>query len=160
MKRGFLILLIALLVGVVGFIVTRQQCCCSISDGSATAHDGGSMLPELEWLHHEFKLTDEQFAKVRGKHLAYRPTCEALCMKVAASRKKVQSLAQAGDIATPEMEAALQEQAAVKVECHKAMLKHLHETASVMSPAQAQHYLNAMLPQIIGANAEHGSGSH
>ena len=60
MKRGFLILLTALLVGTVGFFVTRQQCCCSISDSTSTAHDGGSMLPELEWLHHELKLTDEQ----------------------------------------------------------------------------------------------------
>jgi Spy/CpxP family protein refolding chaperone len=160
MKRGLLILLTALLVGVVGFIVTRQQCCCDISDCSAAARDGGSMLPELEWLRHEFKLTDEQFAKVREKHLAYRPTCEALCMKMAASRKKVQALAQAGNIATPEMEVALQEQATVEAECHKAMLKHLHETASVMSPEQARQYLDAMLPQIVGANAEHGSGSH
>ncbi|MEQ1748769.1 MAG: periplasmic heavy metal sensor [Prosthecobacter sp.] len=160
MKRGLLILLTALLVGVIGFIITRQQCCCDISDGSAVAHDSGSMLPELEWLHHEFKLTDEQFAKVREKHLAYRPTCEALCLKMAASRKKVQALAQAGSIATPEMEAALQEQATVAAECHKAMLKHLHETASVMSPEQARQYLDAMLPQIIGANVEHGSGSH
>jgi Spy/CpxP family protein refolding chaperone len=160
MKRGLLIFLTALLVGVVGFIITRQQCCCDISDGSGVAHDGGSMLPELEWLHHEFKLTDEQFANVREKHLAYRPTCEALCLKMAASRKKVQSLAQAGSIATPEMEAALQEQATVEAECHKAMLKHLHETASVMSPEQARQYLDAMLPQIVGANAEHGSGSH
>lgn len=159
MKRGFFILLTALLVGSVGYFVTRQGC-CSISGSSALAHDGGSLLPELEWLHHELKLTDEQFAKVKEKHLAYRPTCEALCMKVAASQKKVQALAQAGSIASPEIEAALQEQAAVHVECQKAMLKHLHETAAVMSPEQSQKYLDAMLPQVIGPNAEHGSGSH
>ena len=160
MKRGFLILLTALLVGTVGFFVTRQQCCCSISDSTSTAHDGGSMLPELEWLHHELKLTDEQFAKVREKHLAYRPTCEALCMKVAASHKKVQALAQAGNIDSPEIEAALQEQAAVHVECQKAMLKHLHETAAVMSPEQSKKYLDAMLPQIIGSDAGHSSNGH
>lgn len=160
MKRGFLILIAALLVGIVGFFITRQQCCCSISGSSASTHDGGSMLPELEWLHHELKLTDEQFAKVRGKHLDYRPVCEALCMKVAAAQKKVQTLAQAGNIASPEIEAALQEQAAVHVECQKAMLKHLHETAAVMSPEQSKKYLDAMLPHVIGPNAEHGSGSH
>lgn len=159
MKRGLLILITALLVGTVGYFVTRQQCCCTISD-SAAAHDGGSMLPELEWLHHELKLTDEQFAKVKEKHLTYRPTCEALCMKVAASHKKVQALAQAGNIDTPDIEAALQEQAAVHVECQKAMLKHLHETASVMSPEQAKRYLDTMLPQVIGADAGHSSGSH
>lgn len=159
MKRGLLILITALLVGTVGYFVTRQQCCCTISDSTA-AHDGGSLLPELEWLHHELKLTDEQFAKVKEKHLAYRPTCEALCMKVAASHKKVQALAQAGNIDSPGIEAALQEQAAVHVECQKAMLKHLHETAAVMSPEQAKHYLDTMLPQIIGPDAGHSSSGH
>ena len=159
MKRGFLILLTALLVGSVGYFVTRQQCGCTLRDGTA-AHDGGSLLPELEWLHHELKLTDEQFAKVKEKHLAYRPTCEALCMKVAASKKKVKALAQAGSIDSPEIAAALQEQAAVHVECQKAMLKHLHESAAAMSPEQSKKYLDAMLPQVIGPKAEHGSGSH
>lgn len=159
MKRGFLILLTALLIGSVGYFVTRQQSCCIIGDGAA-AHDGGSLLPELEWLHHELKLTDEQFAKVKEKHLAYRPTCEALCMKMAASRKKVQALAQAGDIASPALAAALQEQAAVHVECQQAMLRHLHETSSVMLPEQSKKYLDAMLPQVIGSDAGHSSSGH
>ncbi|SKA85226.1 Heavy-metal resistance [Prosthecobacter debontii] len=159
MKRGFLILLTALLVGIVGYFVTRQPCCEASGEGMAT-HDGGSLLPELKWLHHELKLTDEQFAKVKERHLAYRPTCEALCMKVAASQKKVQTLAQAGNIAAPELSAALEEQAAVRAECQKAMLKHLHETAAVMSPDQAKHYLDIMLPQIIGPDAGHSPGGH
>lgn len=160
MKRGLLIFFVALFVGVVSFIAARKQCCCTIDEGTNTIHDGGTMLPELAWLRHELKLTDTQFEKVREMHVAYRPICEELCMKVAVSRRKVRVLAKSGNTVSPEIEAALQEQATVNVECQKAMLKHLHATAAVMSPDQAQLYLDTMLPQVIGADAAHGSSSH
>jgi Spy/CpxP family protein refolding chaperone len=159
MKRGFWILLIALLAGVIGFFATRRPCFCAIGANSLV-HDGGSMLPELKWLRAELSLTDVQFDKVAELHLAYRPTCEALCEKVVASRKKVRTLASTGDIASRELEAALQEQAAVQVECQRAMLKHLHQTAAVMSPQQARQYLDAMLPQVLGAEAGHMPEGH
>lgn len=154
MKRGILILITAILIGLVSYKLTRQSCCCSVSD-AASVHDGTSMLPELEWLHHELKLTDEQFAKVKALHLAYKPVCEALCMKIAAAHRKVQALADGGDIASVEFTAALQAQAAVRVECQQAMLKHLHESAAVMSPEQARQYLAAMLPQVLGNELSH-----
>jgi Spy/CpxP family protein refolding chaperone len=160
MKRGLLIFFVALFVGAVSFIAARKQCCCTIDEGTTTTHDGGTMLPELAWLRHELKLTDTQFEKVREMHLAYRPICEELCMKVAASRRKVQVLAKVGNNISPEVEAALQEQATVQVECQKAMLKHLHSTAAVMAPDQARQYLDAMLPQVIGPNTAYGSSSH
>ncbi|MFO1486391.1 MAG: periplasmic heavy metal sensor [Verrucomicrobiaceae bacterium] len=159
MKRGPLILLLALAASAAAFVITRHQCQCAVRT-SAAMHDGDTLLPELEWLHHELKLDDAQFVKVKSLHLAYRPICKALCAKVMTAREKLGQLASQGNIASPELEAALQEQAAVRVECQKAMLKHLHETAAVMSPEQARQYLDTMLPQVIGAEAEHLSGGH
>lgn len=159
MKRGLLILLLALAASAGAFVFTRNQCECSVTT-HATAHDGGSLLPELEWLRNELKLTDEQFAKVKEQHLTYRPICEALCKKVVAAQKSVHALAQAQNIASPELAEALQEQAAVRVECQKAMLKHLQKTAAIMSPEQARQYLDTMLPQVIGSEAEHLPGGH
>lgn len=158
MKRGVLILIVAVTMGIAGFVITRQQCCCSTS--SATTHDSGTLLPELEWLHHELKLTDEQFAKVTELHVSYRPTCEALCMKIAAAHRKVQALAEANPIRVPELEGALVEQSAVHLECQKALLKHLLQTADVMSPEQAKLYLEAMLPQVTGGDAGQGIDTH
>lgn len=156
MKRGFLILIAALLVGIAGYFVTRQQCYCALSVGTA-GHDGGTILPELEWLHKELKLTDEQFAKVSALHLAYRPTCEELCMKVMASHDKLKALVAAGTQVTPDLKAALQEHAALHVECQSAMLTHLYQTAACMSPEQAESYLDAMLLQVIEMAMEPGS---
>lgn len=159
MKRGLIILILAVTVSAAAFVITRNQCQCAVKN-NATMHDGDTLLPELEWLHHELNLDDAQFLKVKSLHLAYRPICEALCMKVMASQKKLGRLASQGNLATPELEAALQEQAAVRVECQQAMLKHLKETAAVMSPEQAQQYLDTMLPQVLGTEAEHLSHGH
>ncbi len=158
MKRGLLILIAALIIGSASFYITRQRCSCSMPDTMAT-HDGNSRLPELEWLHHELKLTDEQFAKVSALHLAYRPTCEALCMKVMASHDKVRALVNAGTQVSPELKAALQEHAALHVECQSAMLAHLYQTAACMSPEQAKQYLDAMLPQVIEMAMEPGTAT-
>lgn len=148
MKRGLWMLAAALLAGLVGFLATRGPCCLMPAE-NISGHDGHSKLPELEWLRREFKLSDEQFAKVSGLHQAYRPTCEELCMKIMASHKNVETLVGAGTQVSPELKAALQEHAALHVECQTAMLTHLYQTAECMSPDQARHYLDAMLPQVI-----------
>lgn len=161
MKRGLWILAAALLAGLAGFVITRGRNCCTMSE-TMTAHDGHSLLPELEWLGREFKLSDEQFAKVSALHLAYRPTCEALCMKIMACHKKVEGLVDAGTGVSPGLKAALQEHAALHVECQTAMLSHLYQTSACMSPDQARHYLDAMLPQVIEMPMEPcgASGGH
>lgn len=159
MKRGLIILLLAVAASTAAFFITRNQCQCG-AGLDATTHDGETMLPELEWLHQELKLDDAQFEKVKALHLAYKPTCKAMCMKVMAARKKLSHLAAQGNLSSPEFDAALQEQAAVQVECQKALLRHLHQTAGVMSKSQARQYLDAMLPQVIGVAVEPVSHGH
>lgn len=148
MKRSRLILVAAALVGLAGFFITRNRCGCEMPE-TMTAHDGHSRLPELEWLRLEFKLSEAQFTQVSTLHVAYQPTCEKLCAKIMASQQKVATLVKAGAEVSPELKAALQEHAALQVECQTAMLTHLHQTAACMSPDQARHYLDEMLPQVL-----------
>ena len=148
MKRGIWILTAALLAGLAGFIATGSRCECTLSEKRA-AHDGQSQLPALDWLRQEFKLTDEQFAKVSERHLAYRPTCEELCARVMASYAKLKKLASVGKQVSPELKAALQEHAHLHMECQSAMFNHLYQTAACLSPDQARLYLDAMVPQVI-----------
>lgn len=153
MKRGLWIILAAVLAAITGFVIT-QRTCCEVVMVSTAPHDGGSRLPELEWLRHEFQLTDAQFAKVSELHLAYRPTCEDLCMKVMASQDKLKKLVTGGTQVSPELTAALQEQAALHVKCQTALLTHLYQTAACLSSEQARSYLDAMLPQAIDMKME------
>lgn len=153
MKRGLWIILAAVLAAIAGFVIT-QRSCCDVVMTHAAPQDGRSLLPELEWLRHEFKLTDAQFAKASELHLAYRPTCEDLCMQVMASQDKIKKLVSGGTQVSPELTAALQEQATLHVECQTALLTHLYQTAACLSPEQARSYLDAMLPQVIDIKTE------
>ena len=113
------------------------------------AHHGPSRLPELEWVRQTFLLNDEQFAKVADLHQAYRPTCDLLCARVAASRGKVMAAATGGNAVSPALKAALEEQAALELECRTAMIRHLQETAACMPPEQGQHFLKTVLSQSL-----------
>lgn len=148
MKRGLIILAVSLLVGLAGFIVSRQQCSCGW-DVNMTSHEDKSQLPELEWLQREFGLSNDQFTKVSALHLAYRPVCEDLCMKVMASHEKVKRLVHNGTQVSPDLISALEEHAALHVKSQTAMLAHLYRTAECMTPEQAKRYLDIMLPQVI-----------
>jgi hypothetical protein len=147
MIRALLILLIGLAAAVAGFKGIQWQ--SETAHRGAVSSDTKSKLPELQWLREELKLNDEQFAAVTAAHEAYRPTCEALCMRVMASHAKIKQLADVKRPVSPELEEALKEHALLHVECQKAMLNHLHKTAALMRPDQAQHYLDALLPQVI-----------
>jgi hypothetical protein len=148
MKRGLWILLAGLLAGLTGFFISHRPCCIGTIDSTALRTDH-SQQSELGWLRSEFKLSEEQFAQVTQLHEAYRPTCKALCERVVASHEKVKKLVDAGSQVTPELRGALQEQAALHVECQSAMLTHLYQTAACMAPEQAKRYLEAMLPHVL-----------
>ena len=156
MKRGLWIILAAVLAAIAGFVIT-QRSCCDVVMAHAAAQDGRSLLPELEWLRNEFKLNDAQFSKVSELHVAYRPICEDLCSKVMESQEKVKGLVKDGTQVSPELTAALQEQATLRVECQAAKLTHLYRTAACFTPEQSRSYLDAMLPQVIEIATEPGT---
>lgn len=159
MKRGIWILIFSLLVGMAGFDVIRQQRKSAWNERMA-AHEDGSQLPELEWLRHEFALSDEQFEKVSELHLVYRPVCEELCMRIMTSHQKVKRLVGGGTQVSPELIAALEEHAELHVKSQAAMLAHLYKTANCMNQKQAKRYLEIMLPQVIEMAMEPEAGSH
>jgi hypothetical protein len=118
-------------------------------------HEGGAQqqggialdaMAELEWLRTELHLTDGQFAKVRDLHADYRPKCVEMCNRISEAQAKTRVLAVANRVITPEYQAALQNYANVRVECQKAMLNHLYETAATLKEDQATRFLEAMLP--------------
>ncbi len=110
-------------------------------------------LPELAWLRQELGLSDAQFEQVATLHRAYRPRCEALCAKITTAQERVHAAAAGKATLTPELTAALEEQARVQSACQQAMLAHLYETAALMEPAQATAFLQATLPHALNPAA-------
>lgn len=153
MKRGVVILVGSVLLASVAFFVSR-----SITESrpptGGVPHETKTHLPELEWLRQEFNLSATEYERVSALHLGYLPTCELLCGKIAAARGKVRELILADRSVTPELEAALREEAALRAECQTAMLRHLYETAAALPPEKAGAYLEAMLPEVLLMTSE------
>ena len=153
MKRGLLILILALAAGLAAFFGMR-------SHKMGASHDVLlDSMPELAWIKSELNLSDEQFRKVREIHAAYRPRCEEMCHRIATTRDRVREAAAKNRGMTPELEKAIREHAETRAQCQTEMLRHIYETASTLDQDQASLYLETLLPFALGSNhAEEGSG--
>lgn len=135
MKRAPLILAAGLLVTTAAYVTAYF---------AATASRLGveqAGQPELAWLRQEFRLSDEQYAKVVALHAAYKPVCKEMCRRIDEQNARLKRLLAASETVTPEIEAALADVARVRAECHATMLRHLYEISRVMPPDQRKRYL-------------------
>jgi len=131
--------------------------------GGLTAYFGGQALrrisqgvrvhgeakEEIQWLREEFALGDADFAKVEALHLAYVPRCDALCMAVTESSRRVAELVAATPVMTEAVAAAIEADERVRGECRKALLGHLYETAAAMPPEAGRRFLDMALPKVL-----------
>ncbi|MEI8038505.1 MAG: hypothetical protein WCJ14_08950 [Verrucomicrobiota bacterium] len=143
MKKGLLILLLALAAGGAAFWVTRTH---HQSDRQAVLLDS---MPELAWLRGELKLTDSQFTQACTLHTAYRPQCAVMCCRIAEAHARLAALAQGARSVTPELADAIREHARVRSECQQKMLEHLYQTARLFDDRQAARYLAKVLPHAL-----------
>lgn len=151
MKKGALILLAALALGLCVFFCTRLM--LGRLDARAMPTEHGSRLPELGWLRHSFKLTDAQFEDIARLHAAYLPTCERLCERVRESDARVLRLGlKPGEPVSTELAAALRERGQLAAECQEALLRHIHEIAACMDADQAALYRARMIPHALGVS--------
>ena len=146
MKRGLLIILLALAAGGVAFWVTRTH---QQANRQLVLLD---TMPELAWLKGDLKLSDEQFGKAIALHTAYRPQCAVMCRNIADARAKMESLARNSRGMTPELTAAIGDHARVQAECRQKMLDHLYQTAALMDEKQAALYLAKVLPLALNSD--------
>jgi hypothetical protein len=135
MQRPWLILVAGVALATVGyFAVYRTTLCCS---GPPVQASGS----ELDWLRHEFHLSDAEFRRVSELHRAYLPACRERCAQIDAQHAQLRAqIARAGAV-TPEAERALAEAAALRRECQTAMLRHFVDVSRAMPPEQGKRYL-------------------
>lgn len=143
MKKGLMVLMLAAVIGIAAFLVTRTH---QQSHRKEVLLD---TMPELAWLRGELKLTDAQFAKASGLHAAYRPKCAAMCRNIAEARTRLETLARDARAMTPELAEAIREHARVQAECQQKMLEHLYQTADLLDDKQAARYLETVLPYAL-----------
>jgi hypothetical protein len=156
MKRPLFLLLAALLAGLLAYTGVRFW-------PTAPAR-GGILLDEmneLAWLKGELALTDAQMEAVARTHHDYRPKCEEMCRKIDEAESRLTEVATRSRTMTPELSEAIHGAARVRAECQEAMIGHLHQTAALLEPEQAEKYLAAMLPLALGtSSSESGHAGH
>ncbi len=104
---------------------------------------------EMQWLRHEYHLSDAQFARVEQVHREYTPKCDLMCGNIMKANARLDQLISANKSVTPEVSAAMKECLAVQNECREAMLGHVYAVGSEMSPADGARYLEMMKARIV-----------
>jgi hypothetical protein len=151
MKRGLIILIVAVTLGVGMFFGSQQMLKpCDCVNMKQMPVENGSLLPELQWLRLSLHLTDRQFEKVQALHVAYQPKCAELCKRVQHSDQSLMASTSLSRTVTADIVKLMHERAKLTQECQQAMLQHVYETAACMAPEQADRYLKMMLHHVLG----------
>ncbi len=155
MKRGIIILVTAVAVGLCMFWCSHLMLAPRISESAKTMpKENGSLLPELHWLKDWLHLDDGQMQKVKALHLAYLPKCEDLCHRVYLSNEDILALSAQSTTVDAKMRSAMDERAKLAVECQQALLEHVYQTAACLRPEQSRKYLDLMVPYTLGIPAK------
>ena len=110
---------------------------------------------QLKWLKGEFALSEVQLAAIQVLHENYVPVCRTHCEKIQLARNAVDLAAKrvegrdAGKRAEA-VEAARAELRRVEAVCREATRAHLLRVAAVMEPAQAERFIDLVLPKLGG----------
>jgi len=151
MKKGLLILGLAIAGGILAFFLTHSK---SMTNTDPVLLDS---MPELVWLRTDLKLSDEQLSKVEQLHLNYRPVCAEMCKRISESRANVSELARTQDAMSEDLAEAIEKHGQVIAECKRSMLAHIYQTAALMDEQQAQRYLEITIP--LALDSAHGGAT-
>lgn len=106
-------------------------------------------LPELAWLKKEFKLNDEEYARIAALHRAYLPQCAERCRLIDEKSAQLRQLLDQSGAVTPEIESLIARRAKMRADCEAEMLKHFMAVSQTMPPEQGRRYLAWVEEQTI-----------
>ncbi|MEI6562526.1 MAG: periplasmic heavy metal sensor [Verrucomicrobiota bacterium] len=147
-----LILCMAALAGALAFVTVYRPAvvpeCCRLH----------SSAKELDWLRHEYHLSDAQFERIAQLHADYAPRCAAMCQRVGVQRDRLSALIQAAHETSPEVLEALNATAALEAECRQATLSHIYAVAAVMPPGEGRRYIATLSASLVAPSAPGKAG--
>jgi len=153
MRNTLIVVLGLLAVALIGWTVS-YHIGVACSGSSLSSGDRG-----LEWLRCEFKLTDQQYSRIRELNQQYEPICSKLCERVLDSQTKLKNLISQSQAITPEIQEALTQDSALKRECQLAMLQHIYDVTQVLPEGQRKRYLNLVQMHVLMPGCTMGSCS-
>lgn len=107
---------------------------------------------DLAWLRLEFRLSEAEMQRIRRLHDGYLPTCQEFCRRIAAEKRGLHQLLEAGTQTGAQVEEKLKSVAVLRAQCQAAMLAHFAEVSRVMPAEQGQRYLSEMHRITLGSH--------
>ena len=148
--RGITVLLLGVFMAVAGFFLVRwQQPLEDHHRDELTIYSTEGHHAELDWLQLELGVDDNQLKKIQQLHVAYHPLCESLSQRLESSHTHWEKLTETSTSVSSEVDSVLQTHAELHLDCQRAMLKHIYDTASCLNAEQAQVYLKKRLPLVF-----------
>jgi len=148
MNRSLIILVGALALGAAiftgSYLTARQAtvaCCVKPAD-------------DLDWLRTEFHLSDAEMAHVRELHEGYKPKCAEMCAKIAAKKSELDAALNGSTNVTAELQAKMNELAALRARCQAQMLQHFVTVSQAMPPEEGRRYLAKMKELTLGSHEQ------
>ena len=105
---------------------------------------------DLVWFRREFRLSEDEFQRIRGLHEGYLPKCGELCERIARSKQELHAALAASDGFTRTAEQKLLEIGTLRAQCQAQMLRHFQEVSQAMPPEQGRRYLAEMKRLTLG----------
>jgi hypothetical protein len=134
MKRGLLVLLIAVVLGIGATLITRQLCLGTPSS----------------WLCREYGLSSERAAKLEKE---YGSRCGPYCGRMCAANARLEQLALGEGLGsgsvTPAIREAVAETDRIRTATRLTMLEHFYAVAAELPPEKRKDYLLKVLPLVI-----------
>jgi hypothetical protein len=143
MKRPWVIIIGGLLVGIAGYA------CVLFAGTSRERAMSKSDRPVIAWLQQEYRLDDQQYAKVKGLYEAYMPRCAELCRRINEKNEEIQKLLAATNVVTPEIKQALADSGRLRAECQANMMAHFYAVAQAMPPEEGRRYLSWVQKEVL-----------
>lgn len=148
MRRPFLILIAALVLGVAvfagAFLCARFFCVQQVAQST----------DDLDWLRMEFGLKAAELARIRELHDGYLPKCEINCAQIAAKKRALNQAIAAGTNSLATLEVLRAEVTRWRTKCQDEMLAHFEDVSRAMPPQQGARYLAEMKRLTLGEHEQ------
>ena len=104
----------------------------------------------LDWLRHEFKLSDLDMSRVRQLHAGYLPKCSEMCARIEEKQHELEAALVGATNFTAAAQEKLTELGELRARCQSQMLQHFFEVSQAMPPEQGRRYLAVMQRCTLG----------
>jgi hypothetical protein len=137
MRRGVLVLLAAVVIGVVGALVTRHF----LKSSPAT------------WLCQKYDLSTDKSCRLEALQKEYGSRCGPYCDQMCEANARLEQLSLEAGLSqqsiTPALRDAVAETDRIRTETRIVMLEHFYAVAAELPPEKRRDYLLKVLPLVI-----------